>query len=491
MSAALTSWCSAWCEAKPTAPDVIAVRGAGPHLTVLEQRFPAATLLVSAAAEPPDAPGRIRFDPEPARWQGRLRRALAVRLDVRRCNPPDELLSAPLSQAACDELIEIARQDATLDDGTMRTLGALWWDQLTQNLGAIGSSASIVRLGVPWRGLPVLVLGAGPSLTDVLPALREHRSRFAVLAATSALRPLWKHGLVPDAVALIEARSCRHHFDGIPTELLHQTVLLAASHVAPEQLALPWGARALFHGPAGGWLVPWSGRGSLLPTGGNVGTSMLVLAWMLGGFPIAAAGLDCALQDGVYYAGGAGSLAAEHAGQSLQTVTGWRGETLQATAELVSYRRSTELALGEIQRRDGQACFLNVTGRGARVAGMRLAPFEPLVKALPADGAREARGRLLAAAANLAHRPGPLPVERLDAELDRILATIDRWQRDPAGPRQALVRSVGHPPLAEQLLRLALIEADGVELQIGPRSAARVARVRECSTSAARELTSV
>jgi len=53
---------------------------------------------------------------------------------------------------------------------------------------------------------PVFVAGAGPSLDEALPFIREHRSRLCLLAVDTALSSLRDARIVPDAVVLVESQ---------------------------------------------------------------------------------------------------------------------------------------------------------------------------------------------------------------------------------------------------------------------------------------------
>lgn len=470
---ALLEWVENWAAGVSSVPDLVLVRGDGAHVEALRRRWPAALLVIMDRNS--DRPGDelTSIETESALFQARARRALVARLDVWRCAPPDELLAASPREEEFRAAVAQALSQGELEHGTLATLGQLWLSNLATNLPVIAESASIQRVGLAWRGSAVLVAGAGPSLTTVIDQLRVHRERTVVLAASSALRPLYKQGIIPDAVAVIEARDCNHHFDGVPLEVLQQIVLLGASHTHPAHWAWPWAARVSFHGPAAGWLVPWTGRGTLIPTAGNVGTTMLVMAWMLGGFPVMAAGLDFALESGEYYASGAGSSAEEHRHHARQSVTGWRGETLQATPELIAYREGTELTLQQISCGDPVARFLSVTGRGARVQGMQFAPWSRLAPEL----SYATRDGLQRAALLPASRPpaAHTVTEIVTAHLDKTGRDLSTLQRHPRGVDFAVCNSQGHTAMCELLLNIARQQVSGTP-QADPLYSARLLR---------------
>ncbi len=449
----LLRWIDSWIANVPKTPEIIVVRGDGPHVDALRAHWPG-TLLVALDRNPSRSTEELTLiENEPALFQARVRRALVARLDLWRCAPPDNVLAAVPCEADFQAAITSALEQAELEHGTVRTLGPLWLANLLRNLPTIAEVATIQRAGLAWRGSPVLVAGAGPSLATIIPGLQQHRERTVVLAASSALRPLFKHGIVPDAVAIIEARDCTHHFDGIPLDVMQRIVLLAASHTHPTHWTWPWAARVAFHGPVGAWLVPWTGKGTLLPTAGNVGTTMLVMAWMLGGYPVMAAGLDFALEGGQYYATGAGSRVEEHQAQARSKVSGWRGESLEATAELIAYRQGTELALQQIVRGDPSARFLSITGRGAKVHGMQFAPWAKLAPELPLA----MRGGLRRAASVPECLPPPPDTvnDLVQAQLAQVEADLRAFQQHRGGVGLGVTSSHGHSGLSELLVNIA------------------------------------
>jgi hypothetical protein len=55
-------------------------------------------------------------------------------------------------------------------------------------------------------GKDVVVAGAGPSLDECAPALRRHRSKFVLVAASGAVPPLRAAGIDPDWVVALEGK---------------------------------------------------------------------------------------------------------------------------------------------------------------------------------------------------------------------------------------------------------------------------------------------
>ncbi len=436
---ALAEWAHGWLARQPLEPHAVFVRGAGPHADAIHERLPRA-LVVSHGDAGAERHEPLRIHTSACPYLGTLaRRTMTLALEVFRADPPEELVPASPAPPSFTEMLSTCRRSALVEQGTLSSLAGTWLDNLERNLPRVMHEPSVAAVGRRVRA-PVVVAGAGPSLERVLPALAELRRRALVLAASSALRPLVRAGIEPDGVVMIEGRDCRHHFEGIPSATLGRLALFAESTTCPAHLELPFARTYFFHGSPGAWLEPWSGRGSLLPTGGNVGTAALVLAWMLGGDPVMMAGLDFALAGERYYTKGSGSRPEEHDGHETETVAGWSGEPLCATPELACYREQTEDVIRAIVRRDTRARFVALSPKGARVDGATaedaarlaraLAPLpvrpslEPDRAAVPAGQGPEVRREAAERMEDLARRAA-----------GRVAGVAD----DPRGPGIALV----------------------------------------------------
>lgn len=85
---------------------------------------------------------------------------------------------------------------------TLTKLGRLYAKNLFTNTKLL----STTRLKPHSVTRPMLALGAGPSLDELLPALPSARENFFILAADAALPALSQHGIRPDAVVAVESQ---------------------------------------------------------------------------------------------------------------------------------------------------------------------------------------------------------------------------------------------------------------------------------------------
>ncbi len=446
------AWVRAWLDRQAAEPQAILTRGAGEVAAALAALVPRSVVLAHGDRDPscpPDRSGRLIVEPDPQLFAARAARLLALGVDVFRADPPDALVPGAPAARAFATLVAWARRTAELEAMTQRQLGPLWLDNVAANLPLVVRGASVAGLAGRLAGTPIVVAGAGPSLATVFDELREWRDRFLLIAAGSAVRPLAQAGITADLVTVLEGRCSLHQFDGVPVESLRGAVLAVAASTHPDHLALPCSARLFFHSHASRWLAPATADGSILPCAGNVGTASLALAWLLGGVPVMAAGLDFARAAAGYYVAGAGSREEEHAGAETTAVEGWQGETLFATPELVSYREQTEDVLRAVHAREPRARFLALAAGGARIAGMQALAAARILPHLP----RVAPGALAAALAN-APRPEP-SLARLGLERERLESLLARIERDPRGVAIALALAEPSDPFVDLLLGAA------------------------------------
>ncbi len=86
---------------------------------------------------------------------------------------------------------------------TLTRLGRLYARNLFTNTKAAAKAVSLNAHSVT---KPILALGAGPSLDELLPHLSDVRGSFFILAADAALPSLAQHGIRPDAVVAVESQ---------------------------------------------------------------------------------------------------------------------------------------------------------------------------------------------------------------------------------------------------------------------------------------------
>jgi Flp pilus assembly protein TadD len=87
---------------------------------------------------------------------------------------------------------------------TTRTCGPVFMENRFAAFTLLRHAYTLDALRDRFRGLPAVLVAAGPSLTRSMPELRKVAGRCVLIAADSALAPLLKAGIIPDFVTSID-----------------------------------------------------------------------------------------------------------------------------------------------------------------------------------------------------------------------------------------------------------------------------------------------
>lgn len=179
---------------------------------------------------------------------------------------------------------------------TLRRFGELWVKNFRSNLPFLGEALSLEPLKNLFPDSPALVLGAGPSLEDILPMLKQLQKKMLIIAVDTAYRSMLNQGVEPDFLVITDPQywNCRHLDFCRPTGLL-----VADSSTHPKVLRGSFKKLLLSASPFP--LAKAFEEGFLdykLPSGGSVATAAWSLAVHLGCPEIYLAGQDLSYPEG-------------------------------------------------------------------------------------------------------------------------------------------------------------------------------------------------
>ncbi|HPH02624.1 MAG TPA: DUF115 domain-containing protein [Spirochaetota bacterium] len=191
----------------------------------------------------------------------------------------------------------------------------LWFSNILSNAALLPASERLADLAGTQAGRTVMIIGAGPGLDRWLPWLAEAREHAVLLAVDTALKPLTAAGVIPHAVISLDGQIHNlHDFTGIDTS---EMTLFADISVHPAIPRLPFARRVFFETadivetdgrpaiishPLTLWCKQAVGEIGAARSGGNVGTSALELARILGASKILFVGCDHAWPGGLTHA---------------------------------------------------------------------------------------------------------------------------------------------------------------------------------------------
>ena len=175
---------------------------------------------------------------------------------------------------------------------THARFGALWVRNLKRNLVHLTHMYDLTVVKGLFRGVPAMVIGAGPSLDsilDYLPALRKH---LLLIAVDTALQPLARRGIRPDIIVIVDPQYWNSRYiDYIDSR---RAMVVVEPSAYPRNLR--GASRSMFYFAS---LVPFArllhnamGVPLSVSGGGSVATTGWEIAAWMGASTIYLAGID-------------------------------------------------------------------------------------------------------------------------------------------------------------------------------------------------------
>jgi len=186
---------------------------------------------------------------------------------------------------------------------TITKFGRLYIRNVLRNISLVPQFKSVSDLS--FGNLPVLVLGAGPSLDDILDRLTAEERRFKIVCVDTCLGALKDRGIVPDLVVILESQHWNlRDFIGCRGWKADAAVDLSSLPSSAKLLAgngylffTPWTGLRIFDRLRGTGLLP-----AIFPPLGSVGLTAVELARRLTSGKIICSGLDFSFTADKYHA---------------------------------------------------------------------------------------------------------------------------------------------------------------------------------------------
>ncbi len=275
-----------------------------------------------------------------------------------------------------------------------------WLANLFGNFPEFSRLPSVGVLTNACRGVPAVVVSAGPSLDKNISSLPLWKGRGVVISVGTALRKCVAHGVVPDLTVALESNDILSQFRGIDEIRDGFCAFQAKSH--PELWRTPSRGTFFFANvhPDSGWMMRFLGEDlAMLSAGGSVSTAAFSLAILLGCNPIVLIGQDLAFGDaGESHAAGIGTGGVENlkaeqlararqedldADPTLCLLDGYYGGRVISKTNLRSYLLWFEENI-PIARQGGRR-VINATEGGVKIASAEQMPFAEVTATLLGD----------------------------------------------------------------------------------------------------------
>mgnify|MGYP001599700525 FL=1 len=198
------------------------------------------------------------------------------------------------------------------DQATTYHFARQWQENVLRNLPALSRAGSVVEGFDAFKGVPALLVAAGPSLHAQLPLLQSAKGHALVIATQTTNRLFEKIGFKPDLVMSFDGGypNFHEHFDGVDLG----DVPLVFDPVTHWEAVAAWrGPKVgmLVH-PANQWLEDKLGVSLTgLWSGPSISCTMMHAAWRFGCEPLIFVGQDMA-----YGRGGRKHISGTHASES-------------------------------------------------------------------------------------------------------------------------------------------------------------------------------
>jgi hypothetical protein len=318
-------------------------------------------------------------------------------------------LSEQTTQAIQQLLTDLVKRKRS-NQASLERLAPLWATNGVRNLTAVASNPLITDIGDAFSGVPLIIVGAGPSLAKNIEHLKEAQDKAIILCVNRALRSLQNAGIQPDLTINLEPQDVAAQFNGIDLTDIHGVVLAASSHSPLYSLNAKHLISYCANQVVEGWMFDPSETVHEVPSGGSVSCSAMSVALQWGCSPIILIGQDLSFEGGAYYhsdgADGNAKAVFDEATQQWQlrdysadlahtladrieqdglrfsgaSVPGYFGGTVQTSTDFAAFRAWFESTALDHK---GHVEMYNCTEGGAYIDGMSHKPLAAVMDTLP------------------------------------------------------------------------------------------------------------
>ena len=178
---------------------------------------------------------------------------------------------------------------------TLLRFNQVWQQNFQANRNAVERNPGVIALKNKFRGLPCIVVGAGPSLDKNICFLHRAQNKAVIISCDAALKPLMGHGIVPDFVVCLDPQEEISRF---LVNVPHKGITLVVPSIVHPHVIKLWENDVLFFNKFAPdiptlveiqKIVPHIG---ILTPGGTVLSVTYDLAFQAGGSPIIFVGQD-------------------------------------------------------------------------------------------------------------------------------------------------------------------------------------------------------
>lgn len=264
---------------------------------------------------------------------------------------------------------------------TFTLFGQTWTRNFFENLNKVTESLPVHNLFNKFKGIPAVIISAGPSLNKNIHLLKDLKGRAVLIAVGTAYKALKKHNIEPDFITSCDGGEPNYrHFKDLKIEniplvydpVIHYKILkeykgpLVAANIS--NIFLSWFEEKLDF------------KTGNLSCGSSIANVSLDFAYKLGADPIIFVGQDLAYTDGRTHAEGTtyekNRVEASKINASQVYVTDINGEKVLSSRTFQAFLRWFE---NFIEKRKDKV-YIDATEGGARIEGTEIIPLKGVIE---------------------------------------------------------------------------------------------------------------
>jgi len=280
----------------------------------------------------------------------------------------------------------------------------MWVDNYFENIGHLAKYPPLDTLRDKLNGVPLVVVGAGPSLKKNASLLKEFKGKAVIVAAITAYKPLLKFGVVPDFIIASEKVDLPEYFTYGEDDKKTRLILAEVSHT--NMFTREVKDKFVFFNPymylSSQHSKLW-GSSYMLSSGGSVTTAALDIGVMFGCNPIVFIGQDlCFGQSETHAPGGVyvsqdikidrenSTVTVEEdyvtlkdkakTCYNLQWLKGLDGKPVPSKFDWVTFHQWFESYIGILKQNGSTVKVINATEGGAYIEGMEHTTLKEVLK---------------------------------------------------------------------------------------------------------------
>ena len=135
------------------------------------------------------------------------------------------------------------RQIQEVKSATLLRFHEIWKQNFQNNLNTIQRNPGVSALRNKFKGLPAIVIGAGPSLDKNIKFLSQAKDKAVLISSDAAFKPLLSHDVIPSLVVSLDPQEeITKFFTGVS----HHGITLVAPSIVHPKVADLWGGNFVF-----------------------------------------------------------------------------------------------------------------------------------------------------------------------------------------------------------------------------------------------------